>query len=252
MSGFVSATKEEMLKEIKNPSKVYKAKVISKNNGGFMIKLNGGITGFLPGSLAAANIVKDFDKMVGKDIYVMVDDYLWSSKMFVFSVKKYIQHVLPQKIKELDLEKKYTGTITDTSKFGIFIEFCEIFTGLLHTSKMSPELLQKFNKRELKSGQEIDFWILSNNDNKIILTDLDATLIRKQKEELIEELAQKNSITGTIIAIKEWGFLAKIGRTPLEDIIGVCYKKTKKEIGNQIDCKVNWNRDAGKIILDLV
>jgi len=245
--------KEEMLKEIKNPTRVWKAKIIKKNAGGYMVKV-GNIEGFLPGSLASANIVKDFDELVGKEVNVMIDDYLHSSKMFVFSVKKYLSYILPQKIKELDLTKKYTGYVTGTSKFGIFIEFDEIFTGLMHISKMSPAMIDKFNNKEYKAGDSIEFYILDNTE-KLILTDLDVNELRKEHEEKIEELKEFKYVIGKVVSSKEHGVLLKLGESRMGDILGFApmtkNNNQKYEIGKNLKCKIVNVNNKYKITLKI-
>jgi ribosomal protein S1 len=101
----------------------------------------------------------------------MVEDFLKDMNSFVVSHKKYLAHILPIKLSELNLNNKYTGKITGTSKFGIFIEFAEYFTGLLHTSKMDKDTREKFNARLFKPNDEIEFYISEiTKDSRIILT----------------------------------------------------------------------------------
>ena len=66
-----------------------------------------------------------------------------------FLIKKYIRHILPLKINELNKTTKYTGVVTGVVKFGIFVEFDEIYTGLIHTSEMSDEHINKFNNKKI-------------------------------------------------------------------------------------------------------
>ena len=156
--GQLSHIKEDFFAQIGKPTNAYYGTITGKNQGGFIIEVQG-INGFLPGSLAAANVVRDFDSMIGKVVPVMVEDYLVESSTFVFSYKKYLAYVLPTKIEELDLDAKYSGTVTGIAKYGIFVEFDEIFTGLLHSSKMSPALKESFKNFEFKPGDAVDFWI---------------------------------------------------------------------------------------------
>lgn len=155
----------------KDTDKIYYAKIKEKNNGGFLVDI-GGIDAFLPGSLAAANIVTNFDELIGKEIPVMFEDYLKEGDTFIVSNKKYIKHILPEKIKELDLNREYSGKITGYAKFGIFLEFNDILTGLLHTSEMIEDTLSKFKNNEFRSGDYITFYIkeISKGD-RIILTE---------------------------------------------------------------------------------
>ena len=219
--------KEEFFAQIKKPSSAYYGKIIEKNGGGFMINVSG-VNGFLPGSLAATNIVRDFDSMIGKEIPVVVEDYLKDSDTFVFSYKKYVSMILPTKIDELDMDKKYSGTVTGVAKYGVFVEFDDIFTGLIHTSKMTPECKDRFTKSQIKAGEVIDFWIKEiTTDKKIILTDEDPSVRRAE----IEEFKEKNLGTikgGEVISVQPFGTLVKLQK----DIVGLISQKeikTKKK-----------------------
>jgi ribosomal protein S1 len=225
--GMEEKIKSELFKEIAKPTTAYIGKILEKNGGGFIIFV-AGIKGFLPGSLAATNIVRDFDSMIGKEIPVVVEDYLRESNTFVFSYKKYVNMILPSKISELETDKMYTGNVTGVAKYGVFVEFDEIFTGLLHTSKMTAEMKKKFNDREVTAGNELTFWIKEiTADKKIILTDEDPTFKRLE----LEEFKEKNLGTirgGEVISVQPFGTLVKLQK----DICGMISQKeikTKKK-----------------------
>ena len=221
--GQLSHIKDEFFDQIKDPKNAYYGTITGKNQGGFIIAVQG-VNGFLPGSLAAANIVRDFDSMIGKQVPVMVEDYLQESSTFVFSYKKYLTYVLPSKIQDLDLEAKYCGTITGIAKYGMFVEFDEIFTGLLHSSKMSPELKDKFKNFEFKPGDEIEFWIREiTPDKKIILSDEDPSLRRRELEDFKE---QNIGVIrgGEVVSIQPFGALIKLQK----DIVGLIAQKEIK------------------------
>ena len=234
-AGYVQKQKEEFFSEISNPTSAYEGVITGKNQGGFIINV-GGIEGFLPGSLAAANIVRNFDDMLGKKVTVMVEDYLQKSDIFVFSYKKYISKILPSAIEDLNLETQYSGSVTGVAKYGIFIEFNEIFTGLLHSSKMLPETREKFKTGAVKSGDEFNFWIKEiTPDKKIILTDEDpSTKLRE-----IEEFRDSNLGTvkgGEVVSVQPFGALVKLQK----DIVGLISqkeirnKKKKFSVGDQV------------------
>ena len=69
--GYLDVVKKEMLEEIKNPKYIYLAKLVSVNHGGFNCELMNGMTAFMPGSLAAANVILDFESMVGSSVFFM-------------------------------------------------------------------------------------------------------------------------------------------------------------------------------------
>ena len=168
--GYLKKQREEFMEEISSPSKAYVCKVISANRGGFFVEVQG-VDAFMPGSLAAPNKISDFQSYVGKEIIVMVEDYLKDMNSFIVSHKKYIEHILPKRISELDLTAKFEGTVTGASKYGVFLEFGDIFTGLLHKSKMTKETYHKFKAREFHPGDPMEFYIGEiTKDNIIILT----------------------------------------------------------------------------------
>jgi ribosomal protein S1 len=221
--GYADGIRREFFEQIAKPTNAYYAKIISRNGGGFLVNVNG-VEGFLPGSLAAANVVRDFDSMLGKEVAVMVEDYLKDLGAFVFSHKKYLNYILPSKIESLSTTEKYVGTITGTAKFGIFVEFSEIFTGLIHTSKMTPAMREEFKEGKFKAGEEISFWIKEiTADKKIILTDEDPSIRMKE----IEDFKEKNLgvITGgEVVSIQPFGTLVKLQK----DIVGLISQKETK------------------------
>ena len=238
--GHTLKMKNEFFSEIRKPTAAYYGKIKEKNGGGFIINVQG-VDGFLPGSLAATNIVRDFDSMIGKELPVMVEDYLKDSDTFVFSYKKYVNNIINTKLEHLDLDTKYEGTITGSAKYGLFVEFDEFFTGLIHTSKMTPDLHSKFTSGELKPGQPIEFWIKEvTNDKKIILTDEDPTIRRNELEEFKKDNLGKVK-NGEVVSIQPFGALVKIQK----DIVGLISQKeikTKKKnyaIGDKISVTVD-------------
>ena len=244
--------KNEFISQIKEPTSAYMAKVLSRNKGGFMVEVQG-INAFLPGGLAAANKIVDFNEYLGKEIPVMIEDYLQDTKTFIVSNKKYIQHILPAKMEELNHESMYEGVITGTAKYGIFVEFNEIFTGLLHYSKMTPETRDKFKAREFKPGDPLNFWIKEiTKDDRIILCEEDPA----ERLNQIDEFKEKNLGVikqGKVVSIKPFGTLVKLEK----DIIGLVSKKELKakkkffEVGDEIVVTVD-DVQKDKIYLSLI
>lgn len=234
-AGQTEKIRNEFMAQITANTSAYYGTIVGKNHGGFIINVQG-IDGFLPGSLAATNIVRDFDEMIGKEVPVMVEDYLRESSTFVFSYKKYISKILPQKIEELDKDKQYTGSVTGCAKYGIFIEFDDIFTGLIHASKMSPELKEQFKNNDIKPGSKVSFWIKEiTPDKKIILTDEDPSI--RQKE--IADFRDSNlgSVKGgEVISVQPFGTLVRLQK----DIVGMIsqkeikVKKKKYSVGDKV------------------
>lgn len=138
---------------------VFEVKITDLIKGGFIAKYDDVIECFLPGAHAAANVIHDFNSYVGKTVKVMVDNYDNSSKLFVVSHKKYINHILPDLLSELTFTTKYSGKLTSNPnpEFGIFVEFNDIpVTGLIHMLEFKnyPEICKQY-----KQGDSIDFYV---------------------------------------------------------------------------------------------
>jgi ribosomal protein S1 len=247
---YLNKTRDEFILQIKEQNAYYIAKVMSKNQGGFFVKVQG-VDAFLPGSLAAANKIIDFDSYIGREIPVMVEDFLKNSDTFIFSYKKYLDKILPGKLAEIERYSKLTGIITGASKYGIFVEFQEIFTGLLHTSEMESSTLENFNSRRVEAGQEIEIWVKDIRDNKLILTEFNPS----EKQE--EILSFRNKIEGTVksmkvVSVKPFGAFFeveddKIGLLPVREMKRVARKMEVGETYNLCISKVD--SETGKIYL---
>jgi ribosomal protein S1 len=234
--GYIESLKKEFLDQIKNPTNVYTAKITEANKGGYFANING-VDAFMPGGQAAPNKLLDFTSLIGKEVKVMIEDYLPEKNSFIISHKKYLEYIIPIKLKELDTSIKYKGTITGTSNYGIFIEFGEIFTGLLHTSKMCPTTLKLFNDRYFRAGMEIEFYIDEiQKDLRIILTEQSPELKLQKNLEFIQKNKDKK-IEGKIISIFNSGILIVCD----ENIVGILpgkyfknYNMKKYNIGDTI------------------
>lgn len=230
--GYLAYIRSEFMDQISNPSKAYTCKIKEANKGGFFVELQG-IDAFMPGSLAAPNKINDFQSYIGKEIVVMIEDYLTTMNSFIVSHKKYISHILPQKLSQIDLSFKYTGNITGTSKYGVFIEFDEFFTGLLHVSKMTDETKLKFEKREFNPGDKIEFYVSEiTKDNRVILTEENPEEKFKKIQQFIVESKDK-VVESRIAAIMNFGAIIDIN-----DIVGLVplkeFKKQRIFINNYI------------------
>jgi ribosomal protein S1 len=102
----------------------------------------------------------------------MIENYDSINDLYIISYKKYIKHTLPQKVYDLEFGKKYTGILTNKPyEFGIFIEFQNYYTGLLHKSEFANYIE---DTSTFKSGDVLDFYIkdiiVKKGEPRIILT----------------------------------------------------------------------------------
>ena len=78
--------------------------------GGYVAMYKDTVECFIPGSHAGANVIRDFSKLLGATLNVMVDNYDKSNDLFILSYKKYIEKSMPLMVSELKFGHKYTGT----------------------------------------------------------------------------------------------------------------------------------------------
>ena len=172
---------------------------------------------------------------------------------FIVSHKKYIEHILPKKIAELSLEDLYKGTVTGASKYGVFVEFNEIFTGLLHRSKMKKETYHKFKAREYKPGDNIEFYIGEiTKDNRIILTEESPAEKREKVKASVEQYDEK-PVPAEVAAIMNFGIIVNVDH----DLSGVVPNREFRKAhsspknfvtGDKMTLKLTEIKDVDKLV----
>jgi ribosomal protein S1 len=156
-------------------NKWFYVKVVELIKGGYLAIYKNQIKCFLPGSHAAANVIRDFSEYLHKEIPVMVENYDSVNNLFIVSYKKYIKETLPEKVSDLSFSQQYTGTLTNNPyDFGVFVEFQNYYTGLIHKSDFENDAAFKEFCKGLRSGDKIDFWVKDvvqkKGEYRIILT----------------------------------------------------------------------------------
>lgn len=162
--GYVESFVREMKEQVTKNSKAYIATIISTNRGGFVVNIMDTIQAFMPGSMAAANRVTDFEGMVGTTFEVMVES--WDPNYgFVVSRKKFLKTMLPIKIQEIEdaLENNtdtvFTGHVTGTTPFGVFVELNEYVTGMLHKTLVCDATREDMRNNAIEAGTEVNVYV---------------------------------------------------------------------------------------------
>jgi ribosomal protein S1 len=161
------------------------------------------LTAFMPHTLAGINKLHDAarEAMVGQHIQVMIESFSREKGTYIVSRRKYLKTLVPKAMKKLKYNQTYEGHVTGTTPFGVFVEFNECLTGMIHKSNINPEYADKI--KEIKPGTEIVFYIKEIIKNKIILTQV-------IKESLWDEIKVGQKIEGEVKAIKPFGTLVKL------------------------------------------
>lgn len=199
--GYVESLIGEMQEQITKNSKAYMAKIVSSNNGGFVVEVANMVKAFMPGSMAAANKLNDYESLVGTEMEVMVESY--DPKFgFIVSRKKYLRTIVPIYLKNLEASLKENKdtvlevTVTGTTPFGIFCEINEVLTGMIHKTLMSDELRERLRQEQVKPEEKLNVYVhrieRGGNNTRIILSDVisserDAVIAKREAEDLQEK-----------------------------------------------------------------
>jgi ribosomal protein S1 len=241
-AGYEKALKQELHQSIVKENCAYRVKVKSVCNGGFMVDLSG-IECFLPGSLAAANRIINFADYVGKEINVMVEIYDQRRDIFVVSFKKYLKKIIDTEVQNLSFADKYDGVVTGSSNIGVFVEWDEIFTGIIPFEDTTKESLEK-----LKPGDTLSFYVVDiKNPQRVVLsiTQPNEKLkniqeLKDASEDVLGEDANLKIYQGEITKLKTFGVFVKLenGLSGLIEKERLANPVKDYSVGQSIDCSV--------------
>ena len=177
--------------------------------GGYIVKVQG-IECFMPGSLAGINKLADFESIVGTDMYVVPDSFSAKRGTIVVSHRAYLQAMIPKMLEDLqeNLDAVQSGFVTGTAKFGVFCEFNDCLTGMIHVNDLSPEWSAKHKAGEINPGDAIEFKVKEVvSTKKIILTQLEKEEIKEDTswEEFTKDLQIPSIVDGKIRSVKDYG-----------------------------------------------
>lgn len=164
------------------------------------------VDAFMPNTLADVNKIADVNSLVGQNIKVMLETLQQDKGVYVVSRRKYLKTLIPEKVKQIKnnpKDKVYTGHVTGTRDFGVFIQFDECLTGMIHKANIREDYQDKI--KSIEPGTMIDFYIkdITKGGNQIILTQI-------LKESLWDTIRVGDTIKGKVISVKPFGALIKL------------------------------------------
>jgi ribosomal protein S1 len=204
------------------------------------------LAGFMPNTLAGINKLYKPDSIVGTTFEVMIESYSYEEGTYIVSRRKYLQSLIPDAIKSLESGKIYIGNVTGTTEFGVFVEFNECLTGMIHKSNMHPDWTNRIN--QITPGLSIEFYIKEIIKDKIILTQI-------LRETLWDTIKIGQTFEGNIRDIKPFGALVTLDNETngLIHTSEIEKSNQKLSIGNSIKVKViAVDRMNRKIFLSVV
>jgi len=224
------------------------AYVRSLNPAGYDVEItNGGVTlpGFMPNTLAGINKLYDPTSIVGDTFQVMIESFSEHEGTYIVSRRKYLQTLIPQEIGNLEFNTLYGGRVTGTTPFGIFVEFNECLTGMIHKANVTEDWQNRIS--EIKPGQEIEFYVKEIIKEKIILTQV-------LRETLWDNIKNGQVIDGRVKDVKQFGTLVILD----SETVGLIHTSEMEKLGKKFvsgqDIKVkvlSVDRQSRKIFLTI-
>ena len=179
-------TYKNELENLYKSEQYFTVKVTDLIDGGYITKFKNEVRCFLPGSQAAANVIHDFQELIGKEIPVMIENFDASNNLFIVSYKKYIKRTMVSRLSDIRFGQKLTGKLTaNPLDFGIFVEWDNYYTGLVHFTEFANKQDYLNFAKELKAGSKIDFFVKDitfkrDGEPRIVLT-LDENAVSKDR-----------------------------------------------------------------------
>jgi len=227
--------------------------VKSINPAGYTVELNHGritLPGFMPNTLAGINKLYDPESIIGETFEVMIESYSNSEGTYIVNRKRYLQTLIPEKAKKLNYDTIYTGNVTGTTPFGVFVEFDECLTGMIHKANINPDWKERIS--EIKPGLMIDFYIKEiirekGNKFKIILTQI-------LRETLWDTVKNGQILNGVVKACKPFGVLVSLD----EETVGLVHASEVERLGKKFEVEqgvkvkvLSLDRSSRKIFLTI-
>lgn len=159
------------------------------------------LPGFMPNTLAGINKLSQPEAIVGSTFEVMIESFSKEEGTYIVSRRKYLQTLIPQAIKELRQGVVYEGVVTGTTQFGVFVEFKDCLTGMIHKTNINSEWADRID--EILPGFEIQFYVKEIIKDKIILTQI-------LRESLWDTIKVGQIMTGKVRDAKSFGVLVAL------------------------------------------
>jgi small subunit ribosomal protein S1 len=215
-SDAIKVIKQEEIKNSINLPCAFESTIKTLITGaGFIVDIDG-IECFMPGSQITMNKINNFEDYVGKQVIVMPINYSPEKGTIVVSARSYLQTLMPSAVEFVkeNPKQKYKGTVTGTTKFGVFCEFGiennspKCLTGLIYSSDLDKQHAALHLNRNINPGDEIEFYVKElAHKNKIILTQ---TPENNPWNDIDIKYKIQSSVVGTVLTVKDYGAFVEL------------------------------------------
>jgi ribosomal protein S1 len=206
------------------------------------------VPGFMPNTLAGINKLHNSESIVGQKFEAMIESYSETEGTYIVSRKKYLQTLIPSEVDKLSYGEVYTGHVTGTTPFGVFVEFNECLTGMIHKANLNEDWQNRIS--DIEPGFKVEFYIKEilkekGNRYKIILTQI-------LRETLWDNVKGGQVINGRVKDVKRFGTLVNLD----QETVGLIHTSEMEKLGRKFesgqDLKVkvlSVDRNSRKIFL---
>lgn len=180
-------------------------------NGGYMVAVQG-IECFMPGSLAGINKLHDFSSIIGTEMYVVPVSFSPERGTIVVSHRKYLQALIPVELEKLKTSpgEEITGNVTGTAKYGVFVEFNDCLTGMIHNNDLDEETSAKFKARQILPGDEVTFIVKDIISNTKITLTQKANAVSNPWNDIATRYQIPSIVQATVRTKKDYGLFINI------------------------------------------
>lgn len=159
---------------------------------------------FMPHLLTDVNKLPNPESIIDTEIeFLLESSYKDGNKSFIASRKAYLQQIGLKEIKDIKKGELYTGFVTGTTDYAVYVQFKTGLTAMIHKSNLSEQAIAMLEKGEITDGHPIEFYIKDIIKNKIFATQI-------AKESLWDSIAVDQVLTGTVSSVKDFGVLVDL------------------------------------------
>lgn len=242
---------DEAEKAIKDKT-TFELPVQEANKGGLIIAWQG-IIGFLPASQLKSEhypkvsdgdkdkILEELKKLVGQKISVAIITAVPKEGKLIFSEKNLEKKENQKKADKYKVGDVFTGEVTGTVDFGVFVKLEDGLEGLVHISEIDWALVED-PKSMFKIGDKVNVKVIEVKDGKVSLS------IKALKPNPWDEAEKKykkgDEVKAVIIKFNKYGALASIeegvsGLVHISDFGSETKMKEKISLGKSYTFKIN-------------
>ena len=146
------------------------------------------------------------------EMYVVPVSYSKERGTIVVSHRAYLKTLIPDAITNLkeNHDQEITGFVTGSAKYGVFCEFNQCLTGMIHVNDLNGDYIARHKNREIEPGEEIKFKvkdIISNT--KITLTQRDDVRVNPWFD-IHKKYKVPSEVEAKVKTCKEYGLFIEI------------------------------------------